>query len=321
VSRTFGATQIIFAPPSRLLGDHVQHDHSWADALHGAERFLGDIFSLAFVRGVDPLDAMRRAGGLPDTLAERTPGQIAELHDYDHGYPEVVSALALGEWTVLLQPNGFWMVHQVEALSRGTEAVAVSRHDYATSSFGHAVDGTLVGGFDVNYPPTHYGADTGRLLDLMREAGFDPDDEDGCDDGVSRALSLAELITGVAPTFDQLVEPLPSMHFDHWFSRSRPSGSPSEHTAEEIIAELDLARTPGLTAALAAARRGEHVVVTPESELGQHVREWLTLTRRASWSLNDHGGRARMSDQERARGHRFGWLLQELAFAFRSDLA
>ena len=299
----------------------MQHDHSWADALHGDERFLGDIFSLAFVRGIDPLDALKRAGGLPDTLAERTPDQIAELHDFDHGYPEVVSALALGEWTVLLQPNGFWMVHLVEALSRGTEALAVSRHDYATSSFGHAVDGTLVGGFDVNYPPVHYGADTGRLLELMREAGFDPDDEeDGPDDGVGRALSLAELITGVAPTFEQLVEPLPSMHFEHWFSRSRPSGSPSERTAEEIIAELDLTRTPGLADALAAARRGEHVVVTQESELGQHVREWLTLSRRASWSLNGPG-RYRMTNEERQRGHRFGWLLQELAFAFRSDLA
>lgn len=296
------------------------HDHSWADAYSGDEPFLGEIFSLAFVRDVEPLDAMRRVGGLTDTLAERTPDQIAELHNFDDGYPEVVSALALGEWTVLVQPTGFWLGMLAAALSRGTEAVSLVRHDYATSSFDHAVDGTLVGGFNVDYPPTHYGADPSRLLDLMRKAGFDPDDEEGDSEaGVSGALRLAELITGVSPTFDQLVAPLPSMHFDPWFSRRSPSGSPSEHTAEEIIAELDLARTPGLAEALAAARRGEHVVVTPESELGQHVREWSTLSRRASWSLNMAHGR--MSDQERARGYRFGWLLQKLAFAFRSDLA
>ncbi|MGW6929500.1 DUF6461 domain-containing protein [Lentzea sp. NPDC054927] len=300
------------------------HDHSWADANAGEERFLGEIFSLAFVRDVEPLEAMRRVGGLADTLAERTPDQIAELHDFDHGYPEVVAALTLGEWTVLVQPNSFWLGLLAEPLSRGTEAVSLSRHDYATSSFDHAVDGTNVGGFNLHYPPAYYGEDTGRLLDLMRQVGFDPvDDED--DDGEyddephGRALRLAELITGVSPTFDQLVAPLPSMHFDPWFSRKSPSGSPSEHTAEEIIAELDLARTPGLVETLAAARRGKHVVVTPESELGQHVREWSTLQRRASWSLNS--ARGRMSDQERARGHRFGWLVQELAFAFRSDLA
>ncbi|MDX8028875.1 DUF6461 domain-containing protein [Lentzea sp. BCCO 10_0856] len=295
-------------------------DHSWADAHPGEQPFLGEIFSLAFVRDVEPLEAMRRIGGLPDTLAERTPEQICALRNFDDGYPEVVCALALGEWMVLVQPTGFWLAHLTVALSRGTEAVSLSRHDYATSSFNHAVDGTLVGGFDVNYPPVHYGADTERLLGLMREAGFDPDDEEGEHDaGISGALRLAELITGVAPTFGQLVAPLPSMHFDHWFSRHRPSGSPSEHTAEEIIAELDLARTPGLVETLAAARRGEHVVVTPESELGQHVREWSTLSRRASRSLNS--ARGRMSDQERARGHRFGWLLQELSFAFRPDLA
>lgn len=298
------------------------HDHSWADAYHADDQFLGEIFALAFVRDVEPLDAMRRVGGLTDTLAERTPDQITELHDFDHGYPEVVSALALGEWTVLLQPNGFWVSHLSDALSRGTEALTVLRHDYASPRFTYAVDGEVVTTFHLNYPDMRGGADSDRLLASMREAGFDPDDDEGqYGEAHSRALRLVERITGVAPTFDQLVAPLPSMHFDRWFSRSRPSGSPSEHTAEEIIAELDLARTPGLTAALAATRCGEHVVVTPESELGQHVREWSTLQRRASWSLNDHGGRARMSDQERARGHRFGWLLQELAFAFRSDLA
>lgn len=296
------------------------HDHSWADACPGSEPFLGEIFSLAFVRDVEPLEAMRRVGGLPDTLAERTPDQIGELHNFEDGYPEVVSALALGEWTVLVQPTGFWLGHLTAALSRDTESVSLVRHDYATSSFDHAVNGTVVGGFNVDYPPVHYGADTSQLLDLMREAGFNPDDEEGdCDAGISGALRLAELITGVSPTFDQLVAPLPSMHFDPWFSRRHPSGSPSEHTAEEIIAELGLAGTPGLAEALAAARRGEHVVVTPESELGGHVREWSALSRRASWSLNS--ARGRMSDQERARGYRFGWLLQELAFAFRPDLA
>lgn len=301
-------------------------DHSWADAHPGEEPCLGEIFSIAFVRHVDPLDALLRVGGLPDTLAERTPEQIEELHDYEHGYPEVASALALGEWTVLLHPTGFWLAHLVEALSRGTEALTVVRHDYASPRFSHAADGEVLTTFHLNYPDQRGGTDPDRHLALMRQAGFDPDDDGGqYDEAVSRALRLAELITGVAPTFEQLTAPLPSMHFDHWFSHKQPFRATDRQAActaaEEIAAELDVAGTPGLAAALAAVRRGEPVVIAPDSELGQHVREWSALTRRASWSLNDPPSRHRMSDQERHRGYRFGHLTETLATAFSADLA
>lgn len=52
-----------------------------------------------------------------------------------------------------------------------------------------------------------------------------------------------------------------------------------------------LTDTPGLADALTAAERGEHVTVDPDSPLGRHVRTWLTESRRASWSMNDHSGR------------------------------
>lgn len=110
------------------------------------------------------------------------------------------------------------------------------------------------------------------------------------------------------------------MHFDHWFSRTRPSDVEDALTrATGLVAELNVGGTPGLAAALAAAERGEPVVVTPDSDLGRHVREWSTLARRASWSLNLE--KSRMSDEERSRGFRFGHLTQALAAAFRADLA
>ncbi|GGU32254.1 DUF6461 domain-containing protein [Lentzea flava] len=301
----------------------MQHDLSWADSYH-EEPFLGEIFAIAFVRGIEPLDALRLVGGHPDTLAERTPDEIHGLHEYEHGYPEVVSALSLGEWTVLLQPTSFWLVHLVDALSRGTEAVAVLRHDYASPSFAHAVDGEVATEFNLNYPDMRHGTNPDGLLPQLREAGFDPDDDEGqYEEAVSRALRLAGLVTGVLPTFEQLTAPLPSMHFDHWFSRTRPSGTDAGQLAraEAIVAELGLGDTPGLAAALDAARRGERVVVTPDSELGRHVREWLALHRRASWSLNDHNGRYRLSEVERQRAYRFGYLTEALRGAFRPDLA
>ncbi|MFD4668686.1 DUF6461 domain-containing protein [Lentzea sp. NPDC058450] len=303
-------------------------DLSWADAGHGDPAFLGEIFSLAFVRGVEPLDALRRIGGLEDTLAHRTPAEIAAAHTFDDGYPEVASAFALGEWTVLVQPTSYTLRYLVDALSRGTEAFAVVRHDYASPSFDHAIDGTVTTHFNLNYPESRGGSDPDRLLPLIREAGFDPDDEDDSDDeddeswryryegAVARGMALAGRIVGAPPTFEQVSASLPSMHVDSWFSRTKPAhveDAPAE--AARLVAELDLAATPGLAAALAAAP----VVVTQDSDLGRHVREWSALARRADWSLNLE--RSRMTDEQRSRGYRFGHLTMALAATFRADLA
>jgi hypothetical protein len=137
---------------------------------------------------------------------------------------------------------------------------------------------------------------------------------------MTHALRLTGLITGVLPTYEQITAPLPSTHFDRWFSLTKPSGvEDALAKATGLVAELDVGDTPGLAAALAAAGRGEPVVVTPDSDLGRHVREWSTLARRASWSLNLDRGR--MSDEERSRGSQFGNLVHALAAAFRADLA
>ncbi|MEV6236942.1 DUF6461 domain-containing protein [Lentzea sp. NPDC051838] len=295
-------------------------DLSWADSLH-TDPFLNDIFSIAFVRGVEPLDALRRIGGHPDTLAERTPEDIVDLFDFDHGYPSVASVLGLGEWTVLLQPNSWEVGHLADALSRRTEAVSVTRHDYASPSFTHAVDGRIVTSLDPSYPYAPSVADPERMLPLLRRAGFYPfDDEDEnaqIDHPIARALRLAFLLTGVLPDLEQLTEPLPSMHFDSWFARPRPYRTESDPLGEavSIAAELGLSDTPGLAEALAAARRGEPVVVAQDSELGGHVREWLKFSRLGSWSLNS--ARSRMTEEERRFATRHGWLLNALQCAFQ----
>ncbi|MCX2952764.1 DUF6461 domain-containing protein [Lentzea sp. NEAU-D7] len=310
-----------------------QHDLTWADALAGPGPFLGEIFALAFVRGVEPLEALRRAGGLMDTLAPRTPQQIWDLHCFDHGYPEVVSALALGEWTVLVQPTGYEIESLADALSRGTEAVGILRHDYASPCFSHAVNGKFTARFNPRWPDPRPGDCLEPLLPLMREAGFDTDpvDYDSEDyetedwnaryaEPIARSLRLAGLITGVLPSLDQLTAPLPGTHFESRFSHTRPPVVDNAvHKAAELVSELALEDTPGLAEALAAARRGDPVVVTPDSDLGRHVREWSLLARRASWTLNHE--RSRMTDEERARGTQFANLLYAMTAAFRADLA
>lgn len=308
-----------------------QYDLSWADALPGTGPFLGEIFDLVFVRDVKPLEALRRAGGLMDTLEPRTPEQMRQLHTFDDGYPEIVAVLPLGDWTVLSQPTSSSLQFLGDALSRGTEAVVVNRHDYASPGFAHFIGGELVAHFNPSWPDESSGDGLQRLLPLMREAGFDTDpvdydDEDAedadwddrYDEPIARSLRLASLITGVLPTLEQLTGPLPSVHFERLFTRTRPPVVDNPlTTATEIVAELSLQDAPGLAEALAAARRDEPVALTPDSGLGRHVREWSELSRRASWSLNF--ARSRMTDEERATGHRYGHLLHALAAAFRAD--
>lgn len=305
---------------------------TWADGYPDEGPTLGEIFCLTFVRGVDGVEALRRMGGLLDTVATRTWEDIGDLHNFDDGYPDVASVLPLGEWTVVFEPDGFNGSHLTPVLSRGTEAVSVLRHDYATPAFVHAVDGELVTHFDPTFPADRHGADPDRLLTLMHEVGFTTteDDPDRFAGDTGRSLRLVEKLTGVLPTFEALTGPLTSAHVEPWFSAApkRPAGRPGRQGPVDAVTEVrrlttlhGLTDTPGLADALAAAERGEPVTVTPDSPLGQHVRAWLTESRRAGTSLNDHGGRHRMIEAERSRAFDLGWLARALGAALQPDRA
>jgi hypothetical protein len=297
------------------------------------------------VKDVDTTEALRRMGALFDTVAVRTLTEIGDLHTFDDGYPHVVSVVELDGWTVLFEPGGYQGSHLVAALSQGTEAISVLRHDYSSPSFEYAVDGTVVVRFDPAYPADRHGSDPDRLVPMMREVGFatqDRSDDDGTDDRtddyydddldrfentISRSLVLTERLTGVLPTLDVLAGPLTSAHFEPWFTeaRKRPATRPGHDGPVDAVAEvqrlaalLDLTDTPGLADALNTA--GKPVRVTPESPLGQHVRAWLTESRRAGWSLNDHGGRGRMTEDQRRRAYDLGWLAAALGAALQGDV-
>ncbi|GAA2143692.1 DUF6461 domain-containing protein [Actinomadura napierensis] len=138
-----------------------------------AERLatLGEIFSLTFLKEVPETEALSRLGTLPDTLRPRTFQETFDDHHcFEAGYPNHTFVLNLGSWTALLEPDG-WdgsLPQTLTALSRGTEAVSVNRHDYACDGFRYAVDGTLVIAFDPMWPQRRAGSDPDRLLKQMR---------------------------------------------------------------------------------------------------------------------------------------------------------
>ncbi|MFC4907616.1 DUF6461 domain-containing protein [Actinomadura gamaensis] len=303
---------------------------------------LGEIFCLTFIKDVDETEALSRLGGLPDTLRPRTLEEASEAYlSYDAGYPEFAFALRLGAWTVLIEPDGFQgsLTEPLTALSRGTEAVVVQRHDYADHAFRYAVDGILVTGFEPTWPDQRWGSDPDRLLEQMRVAGLVPDEDDYLSEAYVPALLLAGLITGTVPTPEALTGELLSAEIDSWFSAAPPSlghgptdpamiaaiESAPPHLLRAVAAGeamrlasvLGLEGTPGLAEAVAAAERGEPADVVPDSELGRHVRSWNRRARQASRSLNE--APSRMSDDERNLGYMLGWFTDALHAALWPD--
>jgi hypothetical protein len=99
-----------------------------------------------------------------------------------------------------------------------------------------------------------------------------------------------------------------------WTVVFEPDGFNGSHLTAEVSRGTEAVSVLRHDDALAAAER---VTVTPDSPLGQHVRTWLTESRRANWSLNDHSGRHRMTETERRRAFDFGWLARALGAALQ----
>lgn len=303
---------------------------------------LGEIFCLTYLKGVGPAEALRRLGGLPDTVRERPAEELSEQREsFDAGFPELAAALDLGGWSVVIEPEGFLGADHalLEAASRGTAAVSVLRHDYASAHFGYAVDGTTVTAFDPGYPAveTIWGSEPGMLRHLMDALGLrTPSDESELTwlDAEARAIVLAQRITGARLPDRPLATPRVSAALEPWFAAPAAGGDllrATRHTPftaellaaaeaadpglrrEVAVAEvrrqatvLGVADTPGLEDALA---RGQPVAV--DSPLGGQVREWLAAGRRADSSLNvPH--QHRMTEAERRHAFGLGWFLGAL---------
>jgi hypothetical protein len=141
---------------------------------------LGDLFSLTYVKGVSPAQAMRLVAAGPDT-----------------------TVVPVGAWSVVVEPGtDRGADHELlEAASRGTEAVVVVRDDARSPHFGYAKDGRTVTAFDPSYPAeeTMWGADPELLRPLMRAVGIRrPEDENDSpwEDAEAKAVVLAQRITG-----------------------------------------------------------------------------------------------------------------------------
>ncbi|MET8649713.1 DUF6461 domain-containing protein [Nocardia aurea] len=320
-------------------------DLAWAD--NGESESLGEIYCLSFIRDVDAAEALRRMGGLPGTFATRTWSDVGDLDNFGAGYPEMAMAFPLGGWTVVFESEGFNGISLTSALSHGTEALSLLRHDYAHPGVAYAVDGVSITGFDPTIPYGRYGADPDRLLSRMLEVGFAMGDDEGDEGDIfdedgdfyedevfetnhdrpfGRCLRLIEQFTGGLPTFEAFNGPLTSAQIEPWFVQARndPAVRPRYDGPVDAVTEVrrltsrhGLTDIPGLADALAAAERAVPVSIAPDSPLGEHVCSWLIEDRRAHRALNGGGGRWPRTEIERDRVNDLRLLTRALGAAIQ----
>ncbi|WP_062430776.1 DUF6461 domain-containing protein [Herbidospora daliensis] len=191
----------------------------WLDAPEG-EGELDSIFTIACIRGLTPAEIALRfsrgadAGQTLDfaALNERS-GDFLVSTDGGEGGGHV-GILQVGEWCVVIEPNG-WMctLHEVLLrLSQGCEVVTATRHDYAEHSFAYAVDGTVVMEYNLFSPYERSGADPDRLNAHMRDLGMaleEPEDDDGdYEKAVAQGFALVSEVSGVPLTSGILDRPM-----------------------------------------------------------------------------------------------------------------
>jgi hypothetical protein len=315
---------------------------------------LGEIFCLTLIKGVDDVEALHRMGAYPDTLALRTGEELSELvADFETGYPKMVAALTIGDWAVVIQPDGFEAADGLflERVSVGTEVLAVLRHDYARPQVAYAVDGTTMLSFDPSYPDVDlmHGADVGAMLPLLRELGLrDPahaEDEDDWRTSVANAMLLAQRVTGVQIRPMPLHLPRLSAQFEPWFVRPpyellqgvpyvpgsvelAAAAEAADPGTQRTVAVAEMRRlatalgidgTPGLSAVLDAAAQGTAAPITADSPLGTYIRAWLTASQRAGYSLNDPPYRNELTDDERDLANGYEWFVTALGAVLDPD--
>ena len=92
-------------------------------------------------------------------------------------------------------------------ISQGTEVVSVCRHDYASDTFAHEIDGKTITWFNPVDPSSRSGSDPDRLVDAMRDVGLDPDhtfEGPSIDYPIPSSFALASRITGLPFSQDML---------------------------------------------------------------------------------------------------------------------
>lgn len=175
-------------------------DYAWLDEQYAD---LTEAYCLTLVQGLTPEELLQALGAEPEP---RIVG-VAELSEPSYDSWDLrgddllfVAATALGDWTLMVEYNGYLGITEEAMLpvSRGRTVVSHFRNVNAVDHFNWYQDGTTRLHFEPLFPSHRDGTHPDELLTAMREAGFDLSEEEDRDfrAHTEAAFALAHRITG-----------------------------------------------------------------------------------------------------------------------------
>ncbi|MEV7510379.1 DUF6461 domain-containing protein [Streptomyces sp. NPDC091201] len=167
---------------------------------------IAEAYCFTLVRGLSPAELTARLEGRPEAPLRGIDAVVdAAFAQYGLGDGErqLVAMTTVGEWTLLIEPNGYLGVTEDRVLpaSAGAHWVSHFVNINAVGTFLWAEDRVLRLCFDPMFPEDRWGTTPDALLDVMERMGFPLDEETPEEDlSAPAAFALAEHLTGIAVT-------------------------------------------------------------------------------------------------------------------------
>lgn len=179
-------------------------DYGWLRERH---QDLLEAYCVTLVQDMTPDRLLRELRAEPDGRVTGVAALAEPSYDAWDEYEDdrlLVGAAAVGDWTLMVEYNGYVgnRSELMDPVSRGRTVVSHFRNVNAVDSFYWSEDGEIRLGFEPLFPSHRHGTDPDGLLTEMRESGFDlrADDERDFTGHTEAAFALAHRITGVRLT-------------------------------------------------------------------------------------------------------------------------
>lgn len=173
---------------------------------------LAEAYCFTLVRGLTPAEAISRLAGREAEpmhgIADVVDAAFAQ-YDQADGARQLIALTTAGDWTLLIEPNGYLGVTENRVLpaSSGVSWISHFVNVNAVGTFLWVEDESVRLCFDPMFPEDRWGTAPDELLDVMHRIGFHLGEETPETDlSAPAAFALAEHLTGVAITAALLQE-------------------------------------------------------------------------------------------------------------------
>jgi hypothetical protein len=189
--------------------------YEWADDWYDS---VGQAYCLTLASGLTPAEFLARINAQPAGISEGLDGIAARSQESWEQDPVTSAVIGVTEvrdaggapWTLGVEINGSLGVTEavIAPLSEGSAAGTTVVSHFANASnerFSWMKDGQVALAFDPLFPQDREGTEARAVKAKLRAAGFDlADDAENIDHPTASAFALAEQVTKVTITRDQL---------------------------------------------------------------------------------------------------------------------